>query len=538
MVDSQDNSEIVKELKGKFNIYFIKDKFLPSVLAGDIVFKNFDSVLQTGENRGYLVIDSKDSEIYKYEDGVYIDNGEQRIREIAQWVLGDKAIRNRIMEVVCAVKNFRSIRVKREELNNYIDLVNLKNCILNTDTLETIPHSKEYYFTTKLDFDYDKDAKCPQSLKFLKEVHKPEDIPLIQEIFGYCLYHSYAYNYIFFFIGSGRNGKGTELNLLTALIGKSNITTKAPNEFSDDPFALAYLFGKSANICGDIGSEPLNTTILKRASGMDILNGQYKYGHSFDFVNFGKFVYATNSPPPIKDRSPGIWNRLIFVNFPNKFPLGGPNTTIDLIKTLTTPEELSGLFNWAIIGLQRLKKQGRVSFNLTTEEAMRQYDRKANPVMSFAQDCMVYRDDAQVLKSAVRRCFTEYCKKYDLHAVSEEWFSKKLIDAIPGCEPDRIRIDGGKKQIFWNIEFKNDDSDQRPSPPSTEQITQQRRLDIEPSLEDKINSLFNCLEMRKANRCVNTIEKLIEEGFSESFLNKCIEQGIIHKKPDNNIEVS
>ena len=34
-----------------------------------------------------------------------------------------------------------------------------------------------------------------------------------------------------------------------------------------------------------------------------------------------------------------------------------------------------------------------------------------------------------------------------------------------------------------------------------------------------------------------TIEKLIKEGFSEIFLNKCLEQGIIRIRPDKNVEV-
>jgi len=534
MEEDNEIVEVVKELKKKLKIYKEGEKVLPSVLAGDIVFKDFDSVAQSGENRGYLVIDSEDSEILYYKDGVYLKNGEQRIKTIAQWVLGDTAKAHQVLEVVSAVKNFYAIRVKRDKLDGYIDLINLKNCIVNTSTLETIPHSKDYYFTRKLNFDYNKDATCPKILQFFSDVHKPEEIPLVQEIFGYCLYPTYMYNYVFFLIGSGRNGKGTELNLLISFIGKENVTTKAPQEFSDDPYALAYLYGKSADICGDIGSEPLNTTILKRASGMDILNGQYKYGHAFDFLNHAKFVYATNLPPPIKDRSLGIWNRLIFIDFQNKFPLGGPNTIVDYANKLATPEELSGLFNWALIGLQRLKKQGRVSFNTSTADAMRYYDRKANPVLAFVQDCLEYSCDDYKLKNIMRIKFTEYCKKHDLHAVSDQWFTQKLVDALPGCEPDRITIDGQKKQIYLNVKFKDDDSNQRPSPTSIETQTPKVKINFDLSQEDRINQLLTCLEMFEYEL---TIEQLPEHGFTAEFVKNCLERKIIHIKPDGKVGV-
>jgi putative DNA primase/helicase len=534
MEEDKEIVEVVKELKKKLKIYKEGEKVLASVLAGDIIFKDFDSVSQNGENRGYLVIDSEDSEILYYKDGVYLKNGEQRIKTIAQWVLGDAAKAHQVMEVVSAVKNFYAIRIKRDKLDGYLDLVNLKNCIVNTATLETIQHSKDYYFTRKLNFDYNKDATCPKILKFFNDVHKPEDILLVQEIFGYCLYPTYIYNYIFFLIGSGRNGKGTELNLLISFIGKENITTKAPQEFSDDPYALAYLYGKSADICGDIGSEPLNITILKRASGMDILNGQYKYGHAFDFLNHAKFVFATNLPPPIKDRSLGIWNRLIFIDFQNKFPLGGPNTIVDYVNQLATPDELSGLFNWALIGLQRLKTQGRVSFNTSTIDAMRWYDRKANPVLAFSQDCLEYSCDDYILKNEMRIKFTEYCKKYDLHAVSDQWFTQKLVDALPGCEPDRITINGQKKQIYLNVRLKDDDGNQRPLPTPIEPHTPQKKLNFDLSLEDKINQLLTCLEMYEGKL---TLEQLEEQGFSNEFLAKCLERGIIHERPDKTVGV-
>ena len=525
---------IVMELKKKFKIYLDGNKFLPSVLAGDIVFKDYDSINQTGENRGYIVIDSEDSKVLYYDDGVYKENGEQRIRTIAQWVLGDKSTSHHLSEVVNAVKNFGRIRIKRERLNDYLDLVNLKNCIVNTATLEIIPHSKDYYFTRKLDFDYDKDAKCPNIMKFFKDVHKPDDIPLIQELFGYCLYPTYMYHYIFFFIGIGRNGKGTESLLLTSFLGQKNITTRSPVEFNDDPYALADLFGKSANICGDIGSEPLKTTILKRASGMDGLNGQHKFGHAFDFFNHAKFIYATNAPPPIKDRSTGIWNRLIFVDFQSSFPLGGAETVPDLIKQLATPEELSGLFNWAVIGLQRLKKQGKVSFNYTTEETMRWYDRKADPTLAFAQDMLEYAEGEYLLKNTVRRLFVEYCKKHTLHAIGDEWFSKRLFDSLPGCESDRPTINGKRQQVYLNIRLKND-SDGLSSPTPIVPHTPQKTLtEYQPSQEDRINSLLSCLELYeyKLQR-----EQLQDYGFSDEFIEKCLEHKIIRINPDKTVGV-
>jgi len=525
------DEKLIQELKtNKKTLYFNNNTFLAYPLAGDIIFEDFDSITQTGKNRGYIVIDSEDSNIFYYEDGVYKKNGEQRITEIAQWILGDKTTAHRLAEVVAAVKHINKIRVPINRLNNYPNLVNLNNGIFDIEKNELLSHSKEYLFTTKLKFDYKKDAKCPAIMKFLTEVHTPDDIPLMQELFGYCLYPTYIYHNIFFLIGLGRNGKGTELNLLTAFIGKENVASNSIVELYDDPYALADLFGKLANICGEIGNAPIKTEILKKLSGMDNIRGQHKYEHSFDFTNFAKLIYASNEPPPIYDRSVGIWNRLIFIDFQNTFE--GEKCDAHLIDKLITQEELSGLFNWAIEGLQRLKKQGKFSFNSTTEQTMRWYDRKSNPVFSFAQDMLDFIEGEYLLKAEVRRKFHEYCVKYRLREVGDEWFTKKLVDAMPGCEPDRPTIDGRRQQIYLNIQFKGEYKVNKTEPKKPQP---QQTLTIGNSLVDHINNLLTDIENHDSNL---TKSQLMEDGFTEELINKCIEDKIIFVKPDGKIGVN
>jgi hypothetical protein len=214
--------------------------------------------------------------------------------------------------------------------------------------------------------------------------------------------------------------------------------------------------------------------------------------------------------------------------------LGGPDTIVDYVNQLATPEELSGLFNWALIGLQRLKKQGRVSFNTSTADAMRYYDRKSNPVLAFVQDCLDYSCDDYKLKNVMRIKFTEYCKKHDLHAISEQWFTQKLVDALPGCEPERMMIDGQRKQVYLNVKFKDDDSNQRQPPTPIEPHTPQKKLNFDLPLEDRINQLLTCLEMFDYKL---KEEQLPEHGFTAEFVKICIEKNIIRINPDKTVGV-
>jgi len=537
--DEESVDDIVNQIRNKKNIYFIDGKLIPNRLAGDIIFDNFDSVNFTGSNRGFIVIKSKDREIYRYKDGVYLDDGVEFIQAITRQILGDKATNQRVVEIVTAVKQFFSLLIERGKLNNYTTIINLKNGIFNTETGELLPHDKKYYFTNKMDIIYNKDAKCPNILKFLSEVHYGYDIPIIQEMFGYCMYPEYIYHKIFFMLGTGRNGKGTELNLLTRFIGKRNVASATVNDLITNTFNSAQLFSKLANISGDIGMEAIEDAgILKRLSGGDSVMAQHKFGHPFEFINYAKLIYAMNDPPDIKDKSDAMWNRMIHITFPNKFLDIDTNTDPHIIDKLTTSEEMSGLFNWAMEGLKRLKTNGKFSYNKTVEENREAYDRKSDPVRGFVMDMLIYADGLYIPKEQLRKIYSDWCNNEKLPSVNDGVFTKKLKDALPGCYPTRLRseigTDDNRIRVFMNVTLKNA-SNQSDSLTLISQVTQpQQKLDFVESLSDRIQSLLNCIETHEQGMTINDLDN---DGFDENFINQCIEKKIIHKKPDGTIGV-
>lgn len=522
--------ELAQQLKKKFNIYFDGKKLLTNALAGDIVFDNFDSVTFKGNNRGYIVMNDKSQEIYRYseKDGYYLDDGETKIRAIAQMVMGDKYTNFYVNEVIHAIKNFVALRVDRDTFNSYINLVNMKNGVFDTENKKLLPHSSKYYFTTKLDIDYNQDAKAPNNMKFFKDILKPEDIPIMQELFGYCLFPSYRYHKIFFFLGSGRNGKGTTLNLMKAFLGESNTTATSIDNLITQQNMTAELFGKTANICGEIGAATIEDShILKMLSGEDLITAHRKYGQPFQFLNHAKLIFAMNEAPEIKDRTNGMWDRLIYLDFPNEFLDKAPGTDPDIKEKLITPDELSGLFNWAVDGLERLKKQGGFSYNKTVDENMRQYDLKANTVLAFAQEHLEEEEGSYIFKEVLQTRIKQYCIQNKVKIIGAAQLTKKLTDVLTMCYPTRLRIDEERRYVYMNIKFKDEDSVKEEK--IVEHSSPQKKLMVSEALSDKINNLILCFEMHDNEM---DWERLLDEGFDKEFLLQCIERKIIIKKPN------
>ena len=67
------------------------------------------------------------------------------------------------------------------------------------------------------------------------------------------------------------------------------------HELAENRFRTATLFGKLANLAGDLDSRWLtNTATFKAITGGDAIQGEYKYGAVFDFQPWALPFYSAN----------------------------------------------------------------------------------------------------------------------------------------------------------------------------------------------------------------------------------------------------
>jgi len=138
-----------------------------------------------------------------------------------------------------------------------LNLINLRNGILNFETGELLPHDPQLWFTSVINVQFDPNAKCPNFTRFLSEVLPPDAHPTIQEIFGYTLYRGNHARRAFLFIGSGGNGKSLLLDILTRFIGEENVSNKSLQDLEFNRFSVARLLGKHVNVSADLPQTPL-----------------------------------------------------------------------------------------------------------------------------------------------------------------------------------------------------------------------------------------------------------------------------------------
>src|SRR5262249_725910 len=150
----------------------------------------------------------------------------------------------------------------------------------------------------------------------------------------------------FLFEGEGANGKGVVLNILTLLLGAANVSGLPLESFSAT-HGLESTLGKLVNLTSEIGDlDRVSEGKLKQFTGEDLMSFNPKYRPEFTAKATARLVMATNVRPPFRDRSNGLWRRLMVLPFPVTIPEGKRNRR--LTDELAT--ELSGIFNWAVEG--------------------------------------------------------------------------------------------------------------------------------------------------------------------------------------------
>jgi putative DNA primase/helicase len=364
--------------------------------------------------------------LHVYHNGIYEKNGEQYVRWFIEQKYGTVAILRTANEIIYHLKS--KSQVERENINSGYKCIPVHNGILNLETLELEAFSPDRLWTFKLPVWYDPKAECPKFKKFLGEVFAgaEETIISIQEQFGYCLYPEMPAEVSFWWYGAGANGKTQMANILVALLGPKNVAHIDLRTLENGRFDRGHLFGKLANIIGEPDPRRLEkSTVFKRATGGDPIYSDVKNRHSIEFVNFAKFFIYANVYPKIDDISVAFWRRVLAVNFPNKFD--GSNAVKDIAKEIATPEELSGILNWALEGLRRLKAN---DWEFTITKEMKEEKERlilfSNPVRAFVDSCCVSDRTAKTATIDLFEAFIIFCDDMGLPDLSEDEFGKAL----------------------------------------------------------------------------------------------------------------
>ena len=211
-----------------------------------------------------------------------------------------------------------------------------------------------------------------------------------------------------------------------------------------------------ANLSADLSKTDLKETgMIKSLIGRDLITAKRKYLRDLNFVNHAKMIFSANELPKIYDTTDGFWTKWVLIEFPYKFvtqkvydkdvkeeekhvhKIMNP----DIMKKLTTEEELSGLLNLALDGLDRLIKNKDFSYSKNTKEVKDLWIRKSDSFTAFCYDHLEEEATSEITKNELRRLYHIYRKKHK----------------VPGCSDKAIKIT--LENMFGVYDYQNKEWD-------------------------------------------------------------------------------
>ena len=332
-------------------------------------------------------------------------------------------------------------------------LINFKNGILNLNNMELTEHDPAFYFRNCIKAEYDPNADCPKFKGWLAEVlPDPASQACVQELFGYCFLRDYPIHKLFFFVGTGRNGKGTLVRTLQGLLG-DNAVVSVPIHRLAERFQVTNLIGKLVNVDSEPRLSILNTAIVKQLTGQDLMSAELKGKQKqLQFTNYAKIIILANKLPPVNDNTVAWWERVVIIEFPNEF-IGEKQKVNIENEWLNDENERNGIARWALEGLQRLIRNSRFTQSKQMAETINEYKKWSNSVGYFVETCCILRPGEVIEKRRLYDTYKEFCLDEVLEPVSEIAFSQeisKLARVAPGVK----KIQGKATKVWFGITLK------------------------------------------------------------------------------------
>ena len=395
-----------------------------------------------------ITIGEAEREMYVYQDGIYRRAENEVILPEIQRVLKNIVTRSAKSEthhkIADATAKPRSV-FESAPLN----LIPLRNGVYDFANKTLLKHSPGYKFTFQFPIIYDPKATCPVSSKFMDDILTPEQRETMEEWLGYYFYRVYAFKKAMIIVGEGDTGKTTLLEMINHLLGQENISGVSLHKISGDKFAGAQMYGKHANIVDELeAKDVVSTGNFKVATGGGSISGEYKFGNQFSFQNFAKLTFACNQIPDVKETDDkAYFNRWMVIRLEKTIE----KKIYNFVAQLRTEEERSGLFNIAMVGLDRLLKQGRFTFNKDAVDTKLEMMRGGSSIAQFASDGVYQKLGNEITKEDMYKSYSNFCTENNLSTETMEMFGRKFMSYVAYVSDKNMTVNGKRARGWVNV---------------------------------------------------------------------------------------
>jgi putative DNA primase/helicase len=338
----------------------------------------------------------------KNHDFIYLYNGTfwaEIDKETFQKFLGEAAEKMGVVKFSARFYQFREQLFKQflstaylptpPNCNNTV-LVNLQNGTfeISAKGTELRPFNSLDFITYQLPFEYNPNAKAPLFEAYLNKVLPDiERQRILSEYLGF-IFIKHGNNTLkeekaLILYGTGANGKSVFFEVVNSLLGSENVSSYSLQSLTNDNgYFRAKLANKLVNYASEINGN-LEASIFKQLVSGEPVEARLPYGQPFILKQYAKLIFNCNELPKDVEHTNAYFRRFLIIPFDVTIP---PNEQDKNLHTKIIENELSGVFNWVLEGLNRILKQKSFSICDAAQKAVEKYKSESDSIQMFLSE--------------------------------------------------------------------------------------------------------------------------------------------------------
>jgi putative DNA primase/helicase len=376
----------------------------------------------------------KNGFIYLYNGSYWNEIDKERF----QFFLGNVALQMGVEKFKGKIHTFKDELFKQFLADAYLPTPKAKNnsvlINLQNGTFEITPKSQKLrpfeqkdFITHQLPFEYEPEATAPLFQKYLDEVLPDADK---QKVFAeYCGYifikpSVLKLEKMLILYGTGANGKSVFFEILNALLGSENISNYSLQSLTNDNgYFRAKIGNKLVNYASEINGK-LETDIFKQMASGEPIEARLPYGEPFILNEYAKLIFNCNELPKDVEHTNAYFRRFLIIGFDVTIPEDRQDKQLPqkIIKN-----ELSGVFNWILKGLDSVLEQKNFSKCEAIDNARSDYEKQSDSVQLFIDELGFKTSTTEyVLISAIYPKYNNFCFEDGYRPVGKIKFIQRL----------------------------------------------------------------------------------------------------------------
>ena len=282
--------------------------------------------------------------------------------------------------------------------------VQFKNCTFDVMDWREVEPNPSMYITNKLPVELDFTIGPNEADAFLDSIADGDAdvVAALKEVMGACMCSKRVLSQSPMLIGraggaSGKasNGKSTYLNWLRQILGTENVSSLDIATLGQR-FQAGRVVGKLANLGDDIPDGFLKgdeLSMFKKLVTGDAIYTDVKNGDGYEFRPTASMVFSMNAVPRLSDTTDGIFRRLAFIPFRNRFAPGLPGYDPNMAAKLAKPEVLKRGAALGLLALGELIERGGLTPIKDMVEEIEEVRQDNDSVVRWLFDCGITGED-------------------------------------------------------------------------------------------------------------------------------------------------